>query len=222
MPVDFPRRAVSYDPDDIEPYVARRSLGFTAIDQGDRLIARPARAERLLEPPATTPPETNQADPSPRPRRASFAELLTPDADEEKSTATETGIGRRAIDPFPETIKPYAPRADDAIPVQPQPTPLRPLSPPASRALPPPPESHAVPPASSDVSRGVLPASAPASPAAPAPSPGPAAQPPSSPASAAVSRPPTTGGAAPAPQPVSAYAGGPVARRAAVAAQSAD
>src|SRR4029450_78823 len=110
MPVDFPRRAVSYDPDDIEPYVARRSLGFTQADQGDQLLTPPARAERLLES-AAIPPENNQAGPSPRPRRASFAEPLASDAGGEKPTAMEEGIGRRAIDPFPDTIKPHQSRA---------------------------------------------------------------------------------------------------------------
>ena len=202
MPVDFPRRAVSDDPDDIEPYVARRSLGFTPADQGDQLLTRPARAERLLEPTATIPPEANQAGLSPRPRRASFAEPLTSDADEEKSTATEAGIGRRAIDPFAETIKPYASRAEDAIPVQPQSTPLPPpSSPPASRALPPVPESYAVPSAPL-ASRAVPPTSPPPQ----APLSDPAARRPSSPLAAAVFRPATpeaAGTSVPAPSPMS-------------------
>lgn len=159
MPVDFPRRALIEESDDVESYVARRSLGFTPADQIDQLITRPVRAARSLEPPPTIQQATNSSDPSPRPRRASFAEPLTIDADEEKSTAAEAGIGRRAIDPFPQPINAYAPRAEDAIPVQPQPAPLPPMSSPL--------ESRAVPSAPSPKSP-VLPSTPPAaSPALP-------------------------------------------------------
>src|SRR5215218_7032350 len=127
MPVDLPRRALVDEPDDIESYVARRSRGFTPADSAvqlhvdqlnvdqlnadqlnadplnaDQLVVHPARAARSLEPTTT--------DHSSRPRRASFAELLAPDPDDKKSTITEAGIGRRAIDPLPQAVKAYAPR----------------------------------------------------------------------------------------------------------------
>src|SRR5215216_492774 len=131
MPVDLPRRALVDEPDDIESYVARRSRGFTPADSADplnadplnadQLVVRPARAARALEPTTT--------DHSSRPRRASFAELLAPDPDDKKSTITEAGIGRRAIDPLPQAVKAYAPRPEDSTQVRPQPPPV--ASPPA-------------------------------------------------------------------------------------------
>ena len=134
--MDFPRRALLEEPDDVESYVARRSRGFTPADNTDQLVVRPARAAQAPEPTTT--------DDSPRPRRALFAERLTPDADEEKSTATEAGIGRRAIDPLPQTVQAYAPRREDSIPVRSQPAP--PSAPPTSLPLSAPPAS---PPTSS-------------------------------------------------------------------------
>src|SRR5215217_3562456 len=170
MPVDFPRRALVDEPDDVESYVARRSRGFTPADSAvqlnadqlnadqlaDQLVVRPARA---LEPTTT--------DHSSRPRRASFAELLAPDADDEKSTVTEAGIGRRAIDPFPQAVKAYAPRPEDSTQVRPQPPPV--ASPPAPPPVVP---SSSVPPPSVPspyVPRDVSPPR-PIQPAAPTPS----------------------------------------------------
>jgi ABC-2 type transport system ATP-binding protein len=113
MSVDFPRRAVFDEPDDVDSYVAKRSRGFTPADQSERL-GHPARAARELEP---TPTD----DPSARPRRASFAGPLTPDADEEKSTATEAGIGRRAMDPLAGRVTQPAPRPEVSAQVTPPP-----------------------------------------------------------------------------------------------------
>src|SRR5215217_3143380 len=186
MPVDFPRRALVDEPDDVESYVARRSRGFTPADSAvqlnadqlnadqlaDQLVVRPARA---LEPTTT--------DHSSRPRRASFAELLAPDADDEKSTVTEAGIGRRAIDPFPQAVKAYAPRPEDCTQVRPQPPPV--ASPPA-----PPPS----------VPRDVSPPR-PIQPAAPTPSRVPAPEPTPAPIRKAAPAPPPIPRAAPAPSP---------------------
>ena len=169
MPVDLPRRALVDEPDDIESYVARRSRGFTPADSAvqlnadqlnaDQLVVRPTRPARALE--------TTTTDHSSRPRRASFAELLAPDPDDEKSTITEAGIGRRAIDPFPQAVKAYAPRPEDSTQVRPQPPPV--ASPPA----PPPvvPSSSVSPPSvpSPYVPRDVSPPR-PIQPAAPTPS----------------------------------------------------
>ena len=174
MPVDLPRRALVDEPDDIESYVARRSRGFTPADSAvqlnadqlnadplnaDQLVVRPARPARALEPTTT--------DHSSRPRRASFAELLAPDPDDEKSTITEAGIGRRAIDPFPQAVKAYAPRPEDSTQVRPQPPPV--ASPPAPPPVVP---SSSVPPPSVPspyVPRDVSPPR-PIQPAAPTPS----------------------------------------------------
>ncbi|HJV12484.1 MAG TPA: ATP-binding cassette domain-containing protein [Propionibacteriaceae bacterium] len=116
--MDFPRRALFDEPEDIDPYVAKRSRGFTPADRGDQLddqfMVRPARAARAPEP-------TNTTD-SARPRRASFAEWLTADADEEKSTATEAGIGRRAMDPLPGRLTQSASPPERATPVPPPPS----------------------------------------------------------------------------------------------------
>jgi ABC-2 type transport system ATP-binding protein len=114
MSVDFPRRAVFDEPDDVDSYVAKRSLGFTPADQSDQLVVNPARAARELEP---TPTDDHAA----RPRRASFAEPLTPDADDEKSTAAEAGIGRRALDPLPGRVTQPGPRPELPAQVTPPP-----------------------------------------------------------------------------------------------------
>jgi ABC-2 type transport system ATP-binding protein len=169
MPVDLPRRALVDEPDDIESYVARRSRGFTPADSAvqlnadqlnaDQLVVRPTRPARALE--------TTTTDHSSRPRRASFAELLAPDPDDEKSTITEAGIGRRAIDPFPQAVKAYAPRPEDSTQVRPQPPPV--ASPPAPPPVVP---SSSVPPPSVPspyVPRDVSPPR-PIQPAAPTPS----------------------------------------------------
>jgi ABC-2 type transport system ATP-binding protein len=169
MPVDLPRRALVDEPDDVESYVARRSRGFTPADSAvqlnadqlnaDQLVVRPTRPARALE--------TTTTDHSSRPRRASFAELLAPDPDDEKSTITEAGIGRRAIDPFPQAVKAYAPRPEDSTQVRPQPPPV--ASPPAPPPVVP---SSSVPPPSVPlpyVPRDVSPPR-PIQPAAPTPS----------------------------------------------------
>jgi ABC-2 type transport system ATP-binding protein len=144
VPVDFPRRALLEEPDDVESYVARRSRGFTPADTTDQLAVSPARAAQTPEPTTT--------DNSPRPRRALFAERLTPDADEVKSTTTEAGIGRRAIDPLPQTVKAYAPRQEDSTPVPPRPAPASPppiapppIAPPAASSPPPSPPRQSAP-----------------------------------------------------------------------------
>src|SRR6185503_19541504 len=67
-------------------------------------VARPARAARSLEPPVGTQTagefdHPGFADPAPRPRRALPGGPLTADTD--KGTATEAGLGRRAMDPLP-------------------------------------------------------------------------------------------------------------------------
>jgi ABC-2 type transport system ATP-binding protein len=104
MPVDRPRRALLEEPDNVESYVAKRSLGFTQADSGDLIVVRPARAARALEQPAVGT-DTPTADREPRnfsdplsPRRASNTEPLSRDFDEEKPTPLEPSApGRRAI-----------------------------------------------------------------------------------------------------------------------------
>jgi hypothetical protein len=61
MPVDRPRRALLEEPDDVESYVAKRSRGFTQADSADRVVVRPTRAARALEPSAVTT-QTQTAD----------------------------------------------------------------------------------------------------------------------------------------------------------------
>jgi ABC-2 type transport system ATP-binding protein len=109
MPVDRPRRALLEEPDDVESYVAKRSRGFTQADSGDRVVVRPARAARALEPSAVaTQLQTAEHDHlglsgSP-PRRALPPESLSwHDLDEEVPAPTYTKTpGRRAIvDPEP-------------------------------------------------------------------------------------------------------------------------
>ena len=135
--MDRPRRALVEEPDDVESYVARRSRGFTPADDGDHLATRPARAARALEPPVIThpSPESDQlgfSDPVPRPRRALLPETprpgpprpepLLPDADKEKTTAAEAGIGRRAMDPLPSRYAEPAVRLEPAAPAAPTPS----------------------------------------------------------------------------------------------------
>src|SRR5215217_6152915 len=202
MPVDLPRRALVDEPDDIESYVARRSRGFTPADSAvqlnadqlnaDQLVVRPTRPARALE--------TTTTDHSSRPRRASFAELLAPDADDEKSTVTEAGIGRRAIDPFPQAVKAYAPRPEDSTQVRPQPPPV--ASPPAPPPVVP---SSSVPPPSVPspyVPRVVSPPR-PIQPAAPTPSRARAPEPipKATPMQKAAPAPPPIPRTAPAPSP---------------------
>jgi ABC-2 type transport system ATP-binding protein len=103
MPVDRPRRALVEEPDNVESYVAKRSLGFTQADSGDLIVVRPARAARALEQ-AAVGTQTSAEDhdqlgfsDTPRPRRASTAEPVSWDFDEEKPTPTEPSApGRRA------------------------------------------------------------------------------------------------------------------------------
>jgi ABC-2 type transport system ATP-binding protein len=109
MPVDRPRRALLEEPDDVESYVAKRSRGFTQADSGDRVVVRPARAARALEPSAIgTQLQTAEHDHLRHsglpPRRALPPESLSwQDLDEEEPAPTDTKTtGRRAIaDPEP-------------------------------------------------------------------------------------------------------------------------
>ena len=104
MPVDRPRRALLEEPDNVESYVAKRSLGFTQAESGDLIAVRPARAARAREQPAVgiqTPTADREplgfSDP-PSPRRASTAEPVSWDFDDQKPTPTEPSApGRRAI-----------------------------------------------------------------------------------------------------------------------------
>jgi ABC-2 type transport system ATP-binding protein len=200
MPVDLPRRALVDEPDDVESYVARRSRGFTPADNAnqvsanqvnadqvnaDQVVVRPARAARAPEPTTT--------DHSSRPRRASFAELLAPGADDEKSTVTEPGVGRRAIGPLPQAVEAYAPRPAQSTQVRPQPPPV--ASPPAP---PPAAPSPYVPPPS--VPRDVSPPR-PIQPATRAPVPEPARVPMAATRPKAAPAPPPIPRPAPAPSP---------------------
>ena len=93
MPVDRPRRALLEEPDDVESYVAKRSLGFTQADSGDRFVVRPARAARALEPSAigahvqTAEHDHLKVSGSPA-RRALPAESLSWHLDEEEPAPT--------------------------------------------------------------------------------------------------------------------------------------
>ena len=102
--MDRPRRALFEEPDNVESYVAKRSLGITQADTGDRIVVRPARATRALEPGAAG----NQAQAAgrdqlgrshpPTPRRALPAEPLSWDLEAPKASPTEpAAAGRRAI-----------------------------------------------------------------------------------------------------------------------------
>jgi ABC-2 type transport system ATP-binding protein len=102
--VDRPRRALIEEPDNVESYVAKRSLGFTQADTGDRIVVRPARATRALEPSAGgTQAQAADRDQLgfsdlPAPRRALPAEPLSWDLEAQKPSPTEPAAsGRRAI-----------------------------------------------------------------------------------------------------------------------------
>jgi ABC-2 type transport system ATP-binding protein len=102
--VDRPRRALIEEPDNVESYVAKRSLGFTRAETEDRLVVRPPRATRALEPRAAgTEAQTADRDQlgfsdPPTPRRALPAEPLSCDLDEQKAIPAEpAAAGRRAI-----------------------------------------------------------------------------------------------------------------------------
>jgi ABC-2 type transport system ATP-binding protein len=163
--VDRPRRALLEEPDNVESYVAKRSLGFTQADSGDRVVVRPARAARPLEPSAVrTQPQTAGRDLSdpPMPRRATPAEPLSWDFDEKPTTTEPAAVGRRAIvdlEPAPsrQPVVPSQPAAPLAVrqaaPENPQPA--RSAPPPPRRELaveppkitaPPPPREPAVEP----------------------------------------------------------------------------
>jgi ABC-2 type transport system ATP-binding protein len=104
MPVDRPRRALLDAPDDVESYVAKRSLGFTQADSGDRIVMRAASAAGAFEPSAV-PAQIQVGDRDhvatsdlSRPRRAVPAELFHRDFDDEEPTPTDArAAGRRAI-----------------------------------------------------------------------------------------------------------------------------
>jgi ABC-2 type transport system ATP-binding protein len=106
------------------------------------MVARPARAARPLEPSAVgTRPRTAGHDSSdpPKPRRATPAESLTWDFDDEKPTTAEPmAVGRRAVvdlgptqsSPSVLPSQPVAPLAVwQAIPENPQPPPSAPSAP---------------------------------------------------------------------------------------------
>ncbi len=108
MPVDRPRRALLEEPDDVESYVAKRSLGFTQAESGDRFVVRPERAARALEPSAISAhvqaAEHDHLMVSGSPaRRALLVESLSWRLDEEEPAQTGSRTtGRRAIvDPEP-------------------------------------------------------------------------------------------------------------------------
>jgi ABC-2 type transport system ATP-binding protein len=102
--VDGPRRALLEEPDNVESYVAKRSLGFTQADSEDPVVARPARAARAVEPSAVrTKPQIadrdhlGSSDP-PRPRRAWLTEQVSSDLEEEMAIPAEpAAAGRRAV-----------------------------------------------------------------------------------------------------------------------------
>jgi ABC-2 type transport system ATP-binding protein len=162
MPVDRPRRALLEEPDNVESYVAKRSLGFTQADSGDLIVVRPARAARALEPAAVgTQTPTADSDQlgfsdAPRPRRASTAEPVSWDFDEEKPTPTEPSApGRRAIvdlEPYEpsQTVLPAQPAASLAVRQDvvetPQPQRSAPASPPERAVEPPKVTAPEVPP----------------------------------------------------------------------------
>jgi ABC-2 type transport system ATP-binding protein len=119
--VDRPRRALIEEPDDVESYVAKRSLRFTQADSGDRIVVRPARATRALEPSAGgTQAQTADSDQlglsdPPTPRRALPAEPLSWDLEAQKASPTEpAAAGRRAIVDLEPT-----PAGGPAVPSQP-------------------------------------------------------------------------------------------------------
>jgi ABC-2 type transport system ATP-binding protein len=146
MPVDRPRRAFLEEPDDVESYVARRSLGFTPADYDDPISARPARAVRAFEPAATAqdvaePDHPRLPDPPLRPRRAFLAQ------------AAQQSQPAAPVAPFPFEMSPQ-PRRSASSPsgepdqaATPPATPMPPASPPPATPVPstPPPPATPVP-----------------------------------------------------------------------------
>jgi ABC-2 type transport system ATP-binding protein len=145
--VDRPRRALLEEPDNVESYVAKRSLGFTQADSGDHIVVRPARAARALEPSGIgTQARTADRDrpgfsDPPRPRRASLTEPLSWDLEEEKATQTApAAAGRRAI----VDLEP-SPSGGPVVPSQPTvPLTVRPVAPEPRSIAPAPPREPAV------------------------------------------------------------------------------
>jgi ABC-2 type transport system ATP-binding protein len=145
--VDRPRRALLEEPDNVESYVAKRSLGFTQADSGDHVVVRPARAARALEPSGIgTQAQTADRDrpgfsDPPRPRRASLTEPLSWDLEEEKVTPTApAAAGRRAI----VDLEP-SPSGGPVVPSQPTvPLTVRPAAPEPRSIAPAPPREPAV------------------------------------------------------------------------------
>jgi ABC-2 type transport system ATP-binding protein len=145
--VDRPRRALLEEPDNVESYVAKRSLGFTQADSGDQVVVRPARAARALEPSViTTQAQTTDRDrpgfsDPPRPRRASLTQQLSWDLEEEKATPTAPApAGRRAI----VDLEP-SPSSGSVVPSQlTVPLPVRPATPEPRSIAPAPPREPAV------------------------------------------------------------------------------
>jgi ABC-2 type transport system ATP-binding protein len=141
MPVDRPRRALLEELDNVESYVAKRSLGFTQAESGDRIVVRPARVAGAFEP-STATTQTPLADDDhlpttdpPRPRRASAADLLRWDLDEEEPAPKDaTAASRRAIVDL-EPIQPTRPSEPALPPVEPQ---IALTSPQPRRSVPPP------------------------------------------------------------------------------------
>jgi ABC-2 type transport system ATP-binding protein len=145
--VDRPRRALLEEPDNVESYVAKRSLGFTQADGGDNIVVRRARAARALEPSGIgTQAQTADRDRPglsgpPRPRRASLTEPSSWDLEEEKVTPTApAAAGRRAI----VDLEP-SPSGGPAVPSQPAvPLTVRPAAPEPRSIAPAPPRAPAV------------------------------------------------------------------------------
>jgi ABC-2 type transport system ATP-binding protein len=153
MPVDRPRRAFLEEPDDVESYVARRSLGFTPADSGDQIAARPERAARAFESAVTTQEVAESDHPrlpdrAPRPRRASLAEA----AQRYESAAPaapfpfESSPQPRRSAPSP-SVEPEHAATPPATPVPPAPPPPRVAQPVAtSPSMPPPVAIPPIPP----------------------------------------------------------------------------
>ena len=145
--MDRPRRALLEEPDNVESYVAKRSLGFTQADSGDNIVVRRARAARALEPSGIgTQAQTADRDRPglsgpPRPRRASLTEPSSWDLEEEKVTPTApAAAGRRAI----VDLEP-SPSGGPVVPSQPAvPLTVRPAAPEPRSIAPAPPRAPAV------------------------------------------------------------------------------
>ena len=145
--MDRPRRALLEEPDNVESYVAKRSLGFTQADSGDNIVVRRARAARALEPSGIgTQAQTADRDRPgfsgpPRPRRASLTEPSSWDLEEEKVTPTApAAAGRRAI----VDLEP-SPSGGPVVPSQPTvPLTVRPAAPEPRSIAPAPPRAPAV------------------------------------------------------------------------------